>query len=92
MTKFLKSDAEQERQPNTSPPICHYIGIDSSTNMIQKHLNIFSNPVSAMEASDLHYPSNSFNKVFAFSVFHYFPDRAYFDQALAEAIRIAQCG
>ena len=45
-----------------------------------------------MEASDLHYPSNSFNKVFAFSVFHYFPDRAYFDQALAEAIRIAQCG
>lgn len=71
-------------------PICSYVGIDTSKSLISKHQKLFHHTVNVMEAAKLDFPSRSFDKVFAFSVFHYFQDTPYFEQARDEVLRVAR--
>ena len=54
------------------------------------HLKILNNPVLVSEAKDLPFKRNYFDKVFAYSVFHYFPDKRYAKKAVLEMLRVAK--
>ena len=68
---------------------CTYTGTDYSLSLCEKHRQILGNKVIHCEANSLPFEDNSFDKVFAFSVFHYFDNHEYAKQALEEMERVA---
>ena len=69
---------------------CNYVGTDYSKNMCDKHTDILGNKMFCCEANKLPFEDNQFDKVFAFSVFHYFPNQKYASEAAQEMLRVAK--
>lgn len=68
-----------------------YTGVDYSPAMVGKFLELQPGKAARVSpASTLPFADRSFDKVFAFSVFQYFPDAAYADAAIAEMKRVAR--
>lgn len=68
-----------------------YTGVDYSPAMIGKFLALQpGKQAEVSEARKLRFADRSFDKVFAYSVFQYFPDAAYADSAIAEMRRVAR--
>ncbi len=68
-----------------------YTGVDYSPAMIGKFLALQpGKSAEVSEARKLRFADRSFDKVFAFSVFQYFPDAAYAEGAIAEMRRVAK--
>lgn len=69
---------------------CNYVGCDRSKSMIRKTIELNGFSAITCDANDLIFKDRSFDKVFAFGVFHYFPDHDYARRALAEIKRVAR--
>lgn len=69
---------------------CCYEGIDYSEGLIEKHKKLFNNRVFCMEAMDLNFPTNYFDKIFAYGVFQYFPDKTYSEGVFIKMIDMAK--
>lgn len=69
---------------------CQYVGCDLSLSMVRKTIEINKFSAVNCQASDLIFKDNTFDKVFAFGVFHYFPDHVYARQAIEEMKRVAR--
>lgn len=67
-----------------------YVGTDRSASMVNKSIAINGLSILVCEANNLIFKDKSFDKVFSFGVFHYFPDHDYARQAIAEMTRIAR--
>ena len=67
-----------------------YVGIDYSQSLIDKHLYLFpAHKVSMSEANCLPFKDGSFDLVFSFGVFQYFPNKTYADESIAEMCRVS---
>ena len=69
--------------------LCDYTGSDYSESLCHKHRQILGNVVVHCAADSLPFEDNSFDKVFAFSVFHYFDNHDYAIRVLREMERVA---
>lgn len=68
-----------------------YTGVDYSPAMVRKFLELQPGRRALVSpANRLPFADRSFDRVFAFSVFQYFPDDAYVDAAIAEMRRVAR--
>ena len=68
-------------------------GIDFSSSMIKKAKEIISEGIfSQGEATSLDFKSGCFDRVLAYSIFHYFPSIDYGFQAIQEMIRVCKKG
>jgi len=68
-----------------------YCGIDYSEPLISKHKEIFPNhDVAVSEANNLPFGDASFDVVFCFGVFQYFPDEEYANKVIAEMHRVSR--
>ena len=67
-----------------------YVGVDYSKSLVQRHIEILHNSVLHGEANNLVFKDKSFDKVFCFGAFHYFPNEAYAKKAISELKRIAK--
>jgi len=69
---------------------CNYVGTDRSCAIVNKMIEINKCSALRCDANDLIFKDKSFDHVFAFTVFHYFPDHSYAHQCLAEMTRVAR--
>lgn len=69
---------------------CKYTGLDFSESLLKKHKLILGNNVVLAEANNIPFEKKYFDKSFAYSVFHYFPDKTYSEKALDEMIRVTK--
>lgn len=68
-----------------------YTGVDYSPAMVRRFLELQPGRIAQVSgANELPFADRSFDRVFAFSVFQYFPDAAYADAAIAEMKRVAR--
>ncbi|HEY7739388.1 MAG TPA: class I SAM-dependent methyltransferase [Steroidobacteraceae bacterium] len=68
-----------------------YTGVDYSPAMVKKFLELQPGRSARVSGADrLPFADRSFDKVFAFSVFQYFPDAAYARAAVSEMKRVAR--
>jgi|10_taG_2_1085330.scaffolds.fasta_scaffold00514_16 ubiquinone/menaquinone biosynthesis C-methylase UbiE len=69
----------------------NYTGVDYSEPLVEKYKILFKkNNVFVSEATKLPFEDNTFDKVFSFGVFHYFPSSEYTELAINEMIRVAK--
>ena len=69
---------------------CEYVGIDRSASMVKKMIEV--NHLSALrcDADNLIFKDKTFDHVFAFSVFQYFPDKEYAQRVLDQMKAVAR--
>lgn len=70
--------------------LCHYIGTDRSEPMVMKTIELNHFCALRCDANDIPFKDNSIDHVFAFGVFHYFPDRDYVAKTISEMCRVAK--
>lgn len=69
---------------------CDYSGVDYSQTLVNKHKQLLNNKVFVAEANKLPFENNSFESVFCFSVFQYFPNIDYANQVIHEMLRVSK--
>ena len=67
-----------------------YVGVDYSTSLVKRHIELLNNSVLHGEANNLIFKDKTFDKVICFGAFHYFPNQEYANQAIAELKRVAK--
>jgi ubiquinone/menaquinone biosynthesis C-methylase UbiE len=67
-----------------------YVGSDMSEIMVKKTIEMNSFSAVRCDADNIIFKDQSFDYVFAFSVFHYFPDFEYARRAVSEMKRVAR--
>lgn len=67
-----------------------YEGVDYCSSLIEKNRKYHKKNVFVCEANKLFYPDNSFDKVFCFGLFQYFPSKEYALQVTKEMMRVAK--
>ena len=69
---------------------CKYVGVDYSHTLLVKMRKILGREVLNAEAARLPLRDKSADKIYVFSVFHYFPDLAYAARVVDELKRVAR--
>ena len=71
---------------------CDYFGIDYSSTLINKNINLFKSKVYNTSANNLPFKDKYFDYSFSFSVFEYFPSKQYTQEVLEEMHRVTKKG
>jgi len=69
---------------------CNYVGTDRSLAMIKKTIKLNGFSALRCNANDLVFKDKSFDHVFAFGVFHYFPNHDYAAKCISEMKRVSR--
>ena len=67
-----------------------YVGIDYSKNMVKRSIELNNKSILCCEASDIVFKSNSFDVVFAYSVFQYLPSKEVAKKVISEMERVSR--
>jgi ubiquinone/menaquinone biosynthesis C-methylase UbiE len=71
---------------------CTFVGTDRSPFMVKKAIEVSHLSAVVCDADYLIFRDKSFDHVYAFGVFHYFPDYEYANRCIAEMKRVARKG